>query len=1129
VSTTSIIENEFSEWITTQKSSYGYYYSESHAKKMIKSLVKVQEKFISNGCEIDIFSCQTVDSFNILLNKMKNHQFYSTLKLDNKLFGSFSESINFLKDYFAYKQKEDKRIGELNTFEEKTLSEVNKIIEKYFIPGYKIDSPKDLLIFKSNYRSEFNKEILLSDGAINRYIREFCIYKHGRYFSLQNSEEHNKEQKIISNVKQVKNTNIMLTKYNYIKDTSELPSIIEGINGTYKNGKYAILNKVEASKAFRLFDPFLKNDEEINVVFENGNQYRIYAEKTCIITENGEEKPTGGDNHHSKRQFKNNLYNQPIKLLSIDVLYNNKPLAIEYVEKANTNESKSSKLIDKNQKEVNDPKKQIEPNKTLDNGNNREFINKISENQITSEKQEKLTYFTNLVNHTNEEELLYCVERDDTISFENIKKIMVNSFVENKFLFTTDHFRFYERIKTTRPEYSGDYSVDLNAKGYKDEERIDLKTFYALNSFFKKYKNTSSFTKISKDEVESNIKYEYNEDIERNINTEKPKSESNETVEFNKLLDTLSPTKKRLLSKQVHNSKSVKLLQDWIDNYNAKCKTRDTKLTYKQTVNDSEADMSIFDNMFNKKSELEIINKIPSNTENQSQRKNDNIKSMYDTFKKSVNSYDSEFIKPDEIELILIDALNNLNRKHRQDKLIEAFINDYIKRENIPYNYKFNDIYIKEMDEVSITKTQLNMPHGYIQTDELVDIFNRIENTNDSYFITGKAGTGKSAFIDIFKSNTNKKVIYLAPTGTAALNIDGVTVHTFFKLPAIDKWLTSGEYIKIHLPKEKREVIEKIDAIVIDEISMLRADFLNAIEYFLGHYRKKKDIPFGGIQMIFIGDLFQLPPIYKNKEESMFFFNSYRYQQANFKFFELKEIHRQKDNEFKGILNNIREGLVKSDDLKILNSRFSTRKVSNSYLICARKKDAELENTKEMSKLTTKSKTYYGQIRGNFEKDDYNLPAPIELTLKVGAQIMIVKNDNRNWRWVNGTRGVIKQLENDSIIVDINGKLEEITPDIWEKKDYVFIDENISLERIGTYVQYPLILAWAVTIHKSQGQTYEKATIDLGSGAFADGQTYVALSRCKTLEGITLLTEIKKDDIRVSPDVVKFMADKKND
>ena len=419
------------------------------------------------------------------------------------------------------------------------------------------------------------------------------------------------------------------------------------------------------------------------------------------------------------------------------------------------------------------------------------------------------------------------------------------------------------------------------------------------------------------------------------------------------------------------------------------------------------------------------------------------------------------------------------------------------------------------------------MPHATADiaiTSEFLEAFELLENTNQNVFLTGKAGTGKSTFLKYFRANTNKEVAVVAPTGVAALNVQGQTIHSFFLLKP-------GFVNALEFKPGKRRVFKTIELLIIDEISMVRADVFDAIDHTLRHARKC-NAPFGGIQVCVIGDLFQLSPvvsasereIYAEHYRSPFFFASKAYDTGDFNVLQFETVHRQKGADLIHILNAIRAGECDTDMLEALNQRLHPRATPapGTLLLTTTNALAENVNSSKLEKLPTSLRSYAGKLSGKFGLNGERLPAPEQLSLKVGAQVMFVKNDSEG-RWVNGTIGTVMKLTEKSITVSVNDDEHEIKAVTWESIAYEVENEKVIEKPLGSYKQFPLILAWAVTIHKSQGKTLERVIIDLGSGAFAAGQLYVALSRCRTLEGIALKRLVTHTDIRCDAEVIEYM------
>lgn len=416
------------------------------------------------------------------------------------------------------------------------------------------------------------------------------------------------------------------------------------------------------------------------------------------------------------------------------------------------------------------------------------------------------------------------------------------------------------------------------------------------------------------------------------------------------------------------------------------------------------------------------------------------------------------------------------------------------------------------------------------------NLFDLVENTSRNIFLTGKAGTGKTTFLNNFVKKTHKKHIVVAPTGIAAINAGGVTIHSMFGLPLrtfiptldrIDGNLAmniQGLMEHFRYRKDKLKLLREVEIIIIDEVSMLRADVLDMMDFSLRHIRRNPS-KFGGVQMLFIGDLYQLPPVVRDENEyimkqyyaSPFFFDSFALRETNLLTIELTEVFRQKDEEFLEILNEIRDGNLSSEHYEKLHERYLPNFEPNeeAYVyLCSHNRMADEINARKLNELSGKSHFYKAKIIGDFK--DSQFPNDEMLELKVGAQIMFIRNDaSQEKKYFNGKLAEIVDLDDDEIWVRIDGDDEDykLKKEVWEQKKYTLDDQkNIEEEVLGSFEQYPVRLAWAVTIHKSQGLTFDRLMIDAGK-SFASGQVYVALSRCRTLEGIVLKSKITKDVI----------------
>ena len=411
-----------------------------------------------------------------------------------------------------------------------------------------------------------------------------------------------------------------------------------------------------------------------------------------------------------------------------------------------------------------------------------------------------------------------------------------------------------------------------------------------------------------------------------------------------------------------------------------------------------------------------------------------------------------------------------------------------------------------------------------------------IQNTNQTFFLTGKAGTGKSTFLKHITDTVSKEFVVLAPTGIAAVNVKGMTINSFFVFPLRPLLINDSGIKSFPINSLKRDLIEAMDTLIIDEISMVRADIIDAIDCSLRMNGGDENLPFGGKQIVFVGDVFQLEPVASNKSgeqeiinrfySNPYFFNAKVFEQVKLITIELLKVYRQKDTDFINLLDKVRINEIERTDLDKLNKRLITSadRGNKEFVITlsTTNKIANRVNQEKLAEINKQQYSFEAKITGSYDANRY--PTDLELNLKVGAQIVFIKNDTDK-RWFNGTIGKIKELSDYEITIVLeNGNSYTLEKVIWENTIYKF---NRKLNKIeskvtGTFEQYPLKLAWAITIHKSQGLTFDKIIIDFGRGTFANGQAYVALSRVRTINGLFLERKIVSSDIKVSKAVKEF-------
>ena len=438
------------------------------------------------------------------------------------------------------------------------------------------------------------------------------------------------------------------------------------------------------------------------------------------------------------------------------------------------------------------------------------------------------------------------------------------------------------------------------------------------------------------------------------------------------------------------------------------------------------------------------------------------------------------------------------------------------------------------------------LKHIDLDNDEFQNAWKLIKYTHSSVFLTGKAGTGKSTFLRYICTKTKKKYVVLAPTGIAAVNVGGQTMHSFFRIPFKPLLPDDPDFAisrireRLKYPKSLCKLIKNLELIIIDEISMVRADIIDFMDKVLRVYSGNMREPFGGKQLLLVGDVFQLEPVVtgdmrdvlKKYYQNSYFFNAQIFREFSLVPIELRKIYRQNDSYFISMLDRIRMGMATTNDVAVLNAKvkenYEPDETKMVMQLATRRDMVDAVNDVHLEQLPAQEIIYEGCIKGDFPEN--SLPTSKELILKTGAQVVFIKNDPER-RWVNGTLGKVYIASDDRVEVELeNGNRHEVEPEVWSNIAYQYDEKThrVIEKELGSFTQYPLKLAWALTIHKSQGLTFNNVVIDIGRGAFSSGQSYVALSRCTSLEGLVLKSSINQRDMFVNPSIVQFSKEFNN-